>query len=161
MEKDESHQYMPLMFRVVPRLSVSVKCTVARPVSVTGKLERSYGTELAKGSQKPTVTTQQQAKQLFERYPFSPMETLIAYVFILIYKKLVLSLSLCVCVISDHVGLLPASVSYEMIDLKLFYKNLKCLLMSTMLNEKCDLELTVRPNPDSDIQSRWTDLRFI
>lgn len=160
MEKDESHQHMLLVFRVVPRLSVSVKCTVARPVSVTGKLERSYGTELAKGSQKPTVTTQQQAKQLFERYPFSPMENMIAYVFILIYKKLVLS-PLCVCVISDHVGLLPASVLYEMIDLKLFYKNLKCLFTSTMLNEKCNLELTVRPNPDSDIQSRWTDLRFI
>lgn len=50
MGKEESHQYMPIMFRFVPRLSVSVKFTVARPVSVTGKLEKSYGTELAKGS---------------------------------------------------------------------------------------------------------------
>ena len=50
MEKDKSQQHTQLMSRFVPRLSVSVKCTVARPVSVTGKLEKSCRMELAKGS---------------------------------------------------------------------------------------------------------------
>lgn len=50
MEKDESHEHTLVMSRSVPRFSVSVKCSVVRPLSVIGKLEKSYRMELAKGN---------------------------------------------------------------------------------------------------------------